>query len=43
MSGLTESHVSSEINQTGRFVEATLNYFAEASEKPVIYTYEPSP
>jgi hypothetical protein len=43
MSGLTESHVSSENNQTGRFVEATLNYFAEASEKPVIYTYEPSP
>ena len=43
MSGLTESHVSSENNQTGRFVEAILNYFAEASEKPVIYTYEPSP
>jgi hypothetical protein len=43
MSGLTDSHVSSENNQTGRFVEATLNYFAEASEKPVIYTYEPSP
>jgi hypothetical protein len=43
MSVLTESHVSSENNQTGRFVEATLNYFAETSEKPVIYTYEPSP
>jgi hypothetical protein len=43
MSGLTESQVSSENNPVGSFVEATLNYFAEASEKPVIYTYEPSP
>ena len=43
MSGLRESHVSTENNPIGGFVEATLNYFAEASEKPVIYTYEPSP
>jgi hypothetical protein len=43
MSGLKESHVSSENNPAGGFVEASLNYFAEASEKPVIYTYEPSP
>jgi hypothetical protein len=43
MSGLKESHVSTENNPIGGFVEATLNYFAEASEKPVIYTYEPSP
>ena len=43
MSGLMESHVSSENNPVGSFVEAALNYFAAASEKPVIYTYEPSP
>jgi hypothetical protein len=43
MSGLTESRVSTENNAVGSFVEATLNYFVEASEKPVIYTYEPSP
>ena len=43
MSGLTESHVSSKNNPVGSFIEATLNYFADASEKPVIYTYEPSP
>jgi hypothetical protein len=43
MSGLTENHVSSENDPAGSFVEATLNYFAEASEKPVIYTYEPPP
>ena len=43
MSELTESHVSSENNPAGGFVETTLNYFAEASEKPVIYTYEAAP
>jgi hypothetical protein len=43
MSELTESQVSSENNPAGGFVETTLNYFAEASEKPVIYTYEAAP
>ena len=42
MSGLTESQVSSKNNPVGSFIEATLNYFADASEKPVIYNYEPS-
>jgi hypothetical protein len=41
MSGLTESHLSAEIIPVGSYVQATLNYFADASEKPVIYTYEP--
>jgi hypothetical protein len=43
MSGLTESAVSTENIPVGSFVRATLNYFAESSEKPVIYTYEPPP
>jgi hypothetical protein len=42
MSGLTESNVSTE-NVPGSFVQASLNYFAESEEKPVIYTYEPPP
>src|SRR5690242_13477038 len=43
MSGLTQSNVSMENTPVGSFVQATLNYFAESSEKPVIYTYEPPP
>jgi hypothetical protein len=43
MSGLTEGHVSAENIPAGGFVQATLNYFVDASEKPVIYTYEPPP
>jgi hypothetical protein len=43
MSGLTQSNVSVENTPVGSFVQATLNYFAESSEKPVIYTYEPPP
>ncbi len=41
MSGLTESQVSAENNPVRSFVQATLNYFADSTEKPVIYTYEP--
>jgi hypothetical protein len=43
MSGLTEGNVAAENIPAGGFVQATLNYFVEASEKPVIYTYEPPP
>jgi hypothetical protein len=43
MSGLTENKVSAENIPPGSLVQATLNYFAESSEKPVIYTYEPPP
>jgi hypothetical protein len=43
MSGLTENKVSPENIPPGSLVQATLNYFAESSEKPVIYTYEPPP
>ena len=43
MSGLAEGNVSAQTIPAGSFVEATLNYFAESSEKPVIYTYEPPP
>src|SRR3989440_3793319 len=43
MSGLTQSNVSVENTPVGSFVQATLNYFAESAEKPVIYTYEPPP
>jgi len=39
----SESHASAENLPGGSFVEATLNYFAASSEKPVIYTYEPPP
>jgi hypothetical protein len=41
MSNLVESQVSAEKVPVGNFVHATLNYFAESAEKPVIYTYEP--
>ena len=41
MSGLTETNISAENISVGSYVQATLNYFADASEKPVIYTYEP--
>ena len=43
MSGFMESHVSAEDISVGSSVQATLNYLADASEKPVIYTYEPPP
>src|SRR5215469_6992469 len=43
MSGLAEGNVSARNIPVGSFVETTLNYFAESSEKPVIYTYEPPP
>jgi hypothetical protein len=42
MSGLTESHISAENIPVGGFVQATLNYVAESTEKPVIYTHEPA-
>jgi hypothetical protein len=41
MSGLMESEASTEKIPVGSFVEATLNYLADGSEKPIIYTYEP--
>ncbi len=43
MSQLGESDASAASPVEGSFVEATLNYFAASSEKPVIYTYEPPP
>jgi hypothetical protein len=43
MSGLAQNHVSAENIPTGSFVQTTLNYLVDASEKPVIYTYEPPP
>ena len=43
MSGLAQSHVSAENIPIGSFVQTTLNYLVDASEKPVIYTYEPPP
>jgi hypothetical protein len=43
MSGLTESNFSIDKPAAGSFVQASLNYFAESSAKPVIYTYEPPP
>jgi hypothetical protein len=43
MSELTANSVSAENLPVGSFVQATLNYFAESSDKPVIYTYEPPP
>jgi hypothetical protein len=43
MSGLTQNKVSAENIPVESLVQATLNYFAESSEKPVIYTYEPPP
>ncbi len=41
MSGLMEDQGSTATAPVGTFVEATLNYFADGSERPVIYTYEP--
>jgi len=41
MSELTEGHSQQRRVPLGTFVEATLNYLADDSEKPVIYTYEP--
>jgi hypothetical protein len=43
MSQLTEGHVPAEDIQVRHFVQATLNYLVDASERPVIYTYEPPP
>ena len=43
MSGLTESNVSTENLPVGSFVQASLTYLAESSDRPVIYTYEPPP
>jgi hypothetical protein len=43
MSELSENRASAEDLPDRSFVEATLNYFAESPEKPVIYTYEPPP
>ena len=41
MSGLIEGLVSVENIPVGNFLQATLNYLIDGSEKPVIYTYEP--
>jgi hypothetical protein len=43
VSELSESHLSFRNPGLGISVEASLNYFAGSSEKPVIYTYEPPP
>jgi hypothetical protein len=43
MSHLNDIDASAERLPNGSFVQATLNYFAASSEKPVIYTYEPPP
>ena len=43
MSALTENSASAETLPFGSFVQATLNYYAESSDRPVIYTYEPPP
>jgi hypothetical protein len=43
MSQLTEGHASAQHIQIGNFVQATLNYLVDGSERPVIYTYEPPP
>jgi hypothetical protein len=43
MSELSENRASAEDLPDRSFVEATLNYFADSPEKPVIYTYEPPP
>jgi hypothetical protein len=37
----TEDHVSAENIPIGSFVQATLNYLVDGSERPAIYTYEP--
>jgi|HubBroStandDraft_1064217.scaffolds.fasta_scaffold56311_2 hypothetical protein len=42
MDRISESQTPGENNrQAGTFVETTLNYIAESSEKPVYYAYEP--
>jgi hypothetical protein len=41
MGSITEGQLSSEYNRAAGAVEATLNYIAESSEKPVYYAYEP--
>lgn len=43
MSQLTEGHVPAENIPVGTFVQATLNYLVDASERPVIYAYETPP
>jgi hypothetical protein len=43
MSQLTEGHASAENIPVGSFVQATLNYLVDGSERPAIYTYEPPP
>jgi hypothetical protein len=43
MSGPTEGHAPSGNIPDRSFVQATLNYLVDASERPVIYTYEPPP
>jgi hypothetical protein len=43
MSQLTEGHVSAENIPAKSFVQATLNYLVDGSEKPVIYAYEAPP
>jgi hypothetical protein len=43
MSGLAQSRVSAENIPIGSFVQTILNYLVDASEKPVLYTYEPPP
>jgi hypothetical protein len=43
MSQLTEGHASAENIQIGVFIQATLNYLVDGSERPAIYTYEPPP
>jgi hypothetical protein len=41
MSELVENQASTEKTAVGTFVETTLNYLADSSERPVLYTYEP--
>jgi hypothetical protein len=41
MSELSETEISAETFRDDGLVAAILNYVAESSEKPVIYTYEP--
>jgi hypothetical protein len=43
MSQLMEGHVSAENIPAKSFVQATLNYLVDGSERPAIYTYEPPP
>ena len=41
MSELVENQASTGKTAAGAFVETTLNYLADSSERPVLYTYEP--